>query len=1045
MLKNKFLLLISTAILTTVNAPQIINNGFITAYAATQKAHLYFYDIDGKKITSLTQKLKYENGRIYTSDDENFKMPDPNDKTNVEKFNTDIITVNAIGWLDADTGKRYKAGDKFTFTEGDHHLYVRTDSPQVTNEDSIVANEEELVHVVFHNRNGEEIEVLQKDVPQGTKITMPDPDKYDDWDTSENKEGESFDSEEGKGIKWYCETEKGKYLYDKDTEIEFGKIDTYDFYIRTDKPVEISFFYPFGTEDDDEDEGDLTYFASTKHNAGELYKTVTAKVGDKIETPKSFGAVVWNGTFKGWKYTSDEGDDTIYKKNEKITIYDNNSMDIFAYYQYDENWDINAPNENGDDDNAVKGGDTGRLSNFNAESMSQKGGSGFNVNIVTTDEKDENGNVIASKQTAVIVGGKDRVNKDVSVNGIKGRIKENTNLNSSIKDPKGDKNDPANYKLDKYGNKVEESQFEDIGINEVLRQDDSAMYMDFYGNSFVYYPALSREDNMKLAQERLTAGKTASFAENIKNWDIEMVNRFEAIEYALLLGKYPSQGQVLMKDINGNPEVTWDESYMNKQAFNKLLNYRKTWNGWYDIYDDGLYEKYKGTSSNNTVVSIISPELLNQMQSKQSDKPKNLLDYLMQPFVKTVYASDDGTKNNIGIAHQVRGRILESFDLKNSELEPIYFQLIKGGGKAGKQYVTYDFSGLASELDSTQTANLTKIYRKLVNSGISEEAASGICANIWDTSRFDATYNNGDAIGILGWTGKRADELKKAAEDDKRAEKNKKISEKWQDINVQIDFLVDEISSRKKMLNSALKEYTGEKDFKTVKDSKVAADIWYICMMESTSDESCTDDSVTVGDKKWPALTEIRTKTDKIINAKVKKFTSGGLNGLSNEELISSIIPEIYNYDLTGDPVVIEDSITFALTKIGLNYSQGMREGGCGGTYYDCSSYVHHAYLYAGYDLGGTGSTSPTAAAECEWLEQRGKLICTSFDDSLVQPGDIVFYGHGNNGRYKEVHHVALYIGDGRIAHAASTKSGIIISDVLYSNNSGIVSICRPT
>ncbi len=918
MLKNKILLLISTVVLTITNTPQIINNGFITAYAATQKACLYFYDIDGEKIASLTQKLKYKDGHIYTNNEEEFKIPNPKDKTNVEKFNTDTITVNAIGWLDADTGKRYKAGDKFTFTEGDHHLYVRTDSPQITNEDSIVNNEEDLIHVVFHNRDGEEIEILQKDVPKGTEITIPDPNKYDDWDTSENKEGKSFDNYDGKGIYWYCETENKKYLFEKDKVIQLSKTDIYDFYIRTDKEVKIKFFYPFGTEDDDEENGDQTYFSSTSHNEGELYKTITAKVGDEIEVPKSFGAIIWNGTFNGWKYTTDEGEDIIIKKNQKFKLYSNNDLEIFAYYTYDENWDPNAPNENGDDNEEIKKSDTGQLANFNVESMANAGGSGFYVNVTT----DAN-----SRQKANIIGGKKRVNGDISINGIQGTINKNDNLNSSIIDPKGDRNDPKNYKLDKYGNKIEDSKYEDIGINEVLRQDDSAMYMDFYGNAFVYYKDISRENNIKIAQERLTAGKTASFAENIKDWDIQMVNRFEAIEYALLLGKYPSQGQVLVTGLDGNAEVTWDNSYMNKSTYNKLLNYRKTWNGWYDTYNDGLHEKYKSTnSSGNTVISFVSPELLKTVQNKSSitNNNKNLLDILLKPFVITAYAEEDEDENKIGIVHQTRGRILESFDLSNTLLSPIYFQLNKAG-YGMDAYSSYGFTGL-SELSSSETERLSKIYEALIKNDYTEEAASGICANIWNISKFNPEYNKDEAIGIMGWTDTDAVALKKFAGDDTKSSSNNKNDkstkpnttdtteenknestsskenesksnkEKWKDLDIQIKFLLKQINDNISKLNIQTREYCGQdKTFKKLEDPEIAADMIYITLCAQPTDDTSASETEApkVNGHRWEGLGEVRKMATKIHNARGTHFIGGQFANMSNHEIISTIFPNL--------------------------------------------------------------------------------------------------------------------------------------------------------
>ena len=51
----------------------------------------------------------------------------------------------------------------------------------------------------------------------------------------------------------------------------------------------------------------------------------------------------------------------------------------------------------------------------------------------------------------------------------------------------------------------------------------------------------------------------------------------------------------------------------------------------------------------------------------------------------------------------------------------------------------------------------------------------------------------------------------------------------------------------------------------------------------------------------------------------------------------------------------------------------------------------------------------------------------TKKDISALEPGDLVFYGSG-------ITHVALYIGDGQIVHAANSRLGIIVSDITWMN-----------
>ena len=63
-----------------------------------------------------------------------------------------------------------------------------------------------------------------------------------------------------------------------------------------------------------------------------------------------------------------------------------------------------------------------------------------------------------------------------------------------------------------------------------------------------------------------------------------------------------------------------------------------------------------------------------------------------------------------------------------------------------------------------------------------------------------------------------------------------------------------------------------------------------------------------------------------------------------------------------------------------------------------------------------------------------GRKLNSNFKDedvtdsmSEIQPGDLLFYASG-----KTINHVALYIGDGKIIHASTSKTGIIISNAYY-------------
>ena len=65
----------------------------------------------------------------------------------------------------------------------------------------------------------------------------------------------------------------------------------------------------------------------------------------------------------------------------------------------------------------------------------------------------------------------------------------------------------------------------------------------------------------------------------------------------------------------------------------------------------------------------------------------------------------------------------------------------------------------------------------------------------------------------------------------------------------------------------------------------------------------------------------------------------------------------------------------------------------------DCSGFVMSIYAQYGYSL------PHSSAAQAGY----GRSVSLS----SVQPGDLIFYGHENNGRYLGIYHVSMYYGNG--------------------------------
>ena len=87
----------------------------------------------------------------------------------------------------------------------------------------------------------------------------------------------------------------------------------------------------------------------------------------------------------------------------------------------------------------------------------------------------------------------------------------------------------------------------------------------------------------------------------------------------------------------------------------------------------------------------------------------------------------------------------------------------------------------------------------------------------------------------------------------------------------------------------------------------------------------------------------------------------------------------------------------------------------------DCSGFTLAVYSKYGVSL----PHSSKAQANC------GRRV----DISEIQPGDLVFYGG------KNIHHVAMYIGNGQVVHAWNSKAGITTTSMYYNTPTRVMRV----
>ena len=117
-----------------------------------------------------------------------------------------------------------------------------------------------------------------------------------------------------------------------------------------------------------------------------------------------------------------------------------------------------------------------------------------------------------------------------------------------------------------------------------------------------------------------------------------------------------------------------------------------------------------------------------------------------------------------------------------------------------------------------------------------------------------------------------------------------------------------------------------------------------------------------------------------------------------------------------------------AMTKVGCHYSQERRyeEG-----FYDCSSLVQRLYKEVGIELPAVASTQGKYCYENAMLVNKKDL----------KPGDLIFYSYEENGEFRNISHVAIYVGDSMMVHAANSERGVVYDPLRDSN---VVFYARP-
>ena len=128
--------------------------------------------------------------------------------------------------------------------------------------------------------------------------------------------------------------------------------------------------------------------------------------------------------------------------------------------------------------------------------------------------------------------------------------------------------------------------------------------------------------------------------------------------------------------------------------------------------------------------------------------------------------------------------------------------------------------------------------------------------------------------------------------------------------------------------------------------------------------------------------------------------------------------------------------VKVGLTKVGCPYVWGAS----GPNKFDCSGF---AYWCLSQTSSPLGASRTNAAGQAKWCYDNGYMV----GRSELQPGDLVFWqnlGCSGCSRWNEIHHVGIYVGDGKVMDASSSKGRVLVRDLWESASYPIFMFGRP-
>ena len=183
------------------------------------------------------------------------------------------------------------------------------------------------------------------------------------------------------------------------------------------------------------------------------------------------------------------------------------------------------------------------------------------------------------------------------------------------------------------------------------------------------------------------------------------------------------------------------------------------------------------------------------------------------------------------------------------------------------------------------------------------------------------------------------------------------------------------------------------------------------------------------------ALSDADKKKELFMNLNMMMCQGGGSDAIMMSLLFAILghsdtdaVAATLGVSSTGFSGLVSDSsanatgkavVDAAMTRLGDPYSTTYRGKG---DYVDCSSLAQWAYKQAGIDLPGT------SVKQAKYCFDNGYTI----SKAELQPGDLIFWSNtaSTEGRWRQIHHVGIYAGNGKVIEAKGSAGGVVVDDI---------------